>query len=198
MDALGLLPELMPTPVCKGGHLGSGLPTVTDPVAQQVVKHFLGPKIDYLFHTDSYGYRRSKNAQSIHNATQRCFKAAWAIDMDIKEFYDNIDHELMMKAVRFYTQERWILLYLERWLKAGIMKERLFQERDKGTPLCGVASPILTNIFLHIAFDKWMQKTQPYVQFECYCDDIIVHCKSEQQTRFIKVRINERMKECKM
>ncbi|WP_069661364.1 group II intron reverse transcriptase/maturase [Arcticibacter eurypsychrophilus] len=186
-------------PKKSGGTRSLGIPTVADRVAQQVVKYFLEPKIDHLFHPDSYGYRRDKNAhQAIHTATQRCFKAAWVIDMDIKGFYDNIDHELMMKAVRFYTQERWIILYVERWLKAGIMKEGLLQERDKGTPQGGVVSPLLANIFLHIAFDKWMQKTQPHVQFERYCDDIIVHCKSEQQTMFIKTRINERMKECKM
>lgn len=171
-----------PTPVKEveiprksGGSRKLGVPTVSDRIAQQVVKDFLEPKIDHLFHEDSYGYRKGKNAhQAVKTATDRCFKTPWVIDMDIRGFFDNIDHELMMKGVRHYAHDKWVLIYVERWLKAGVMKDRKLFERGKGTPHGGVISPLLANIFLHIAFDKWMEINQTHVKFERYCDDILV------------------------
>lgn len=195
-----------PTPVKEvkipkksGGFRSLGVPTVEDRIAQQVVKSYLEPKIDHQFHPDSYGYRSGKNAhQAIDTARERCFKAPWVIDMDIKGFFDNIDHELMIKAVEHYTQERWIILYVKRWLTVGVMSDGILQERDRGTPQGGVISPLLANIYLHIAFDKWMGKFYPHVQFERYCDDIILHCKSQNHAWFIKERIKDRLKECRL
>lgn len=186
-------------PKKSGGYRSLGIPSVSDRIAQQVVKDYLEPKVDHLFHKDSYGYRRGRNAhQAVETASERCFKSPWVIDMDIKGFFDNIDHGLMMKGVGHYTQEKWVLMYVERWLKAGIMKDGRLFDRDKGTPQGGVASPLLANIYLHIAFDKWMEIHQPHVEFERYCDDIIAHCKSEQQARFIHHRIQERLETCKL
>lgn len=186
-------------PKKSGGSRNLGIPSVSDRIAQQVVKDFLEPKIDHLFHQDSYGYRKGRNAhQAVKAATDRCFKTPWVIDMDIRGFFDNIDHELMMKGVRHYTQEKWVLMYVERWLKAGIMKDRKLFEREKGTPQGGVASPLLANIFLHIAFDKWMEINQPHVKFERYCDDIIVHCKSRHHAHWMLECIQERLKSCKL
>ncbi len=186
-------------PKKSGGFRSLGIPTVEDRVAQQVVKSYLEPKIDESFHPSSFGYRKGRNAhQALAQAHKWCKHLAWVIDLDIKGFFDNIDHELMMKAVRYYTQEKWILLYVERWLKAGVMKDTGAESRDKGTPQGGVISPLLSNIFLHFTFDKWMEKNFPYIKFERYCDDIIVHCASIKQAEFLKQKISQRLTECKL
>jgi RNA-directed DNA polymerase len=186
-------------PKKSGGFRSLGIPTVEDRVAQQVVKSYLEPKIDESFHPSSFGYRKGRNAhQALAQAHKWCKHLAWVIDLDIKGFFDNIDHELMMKAVKYYTQEKWVLLYVERWLKAGVMKDTGGESRDKGTPQGGVISPLLSNIFLHFTFDKWMEKNFPYIKFERYCDDIIVHCASIKQAEFLKQRISQRLTECKL
>jgi len=149
-------------PKKSGGSRVLAVPTVTDRIAQQVVKHYLEPKVDHLFHKDSYGYRVGKNAhQAIESAKQRCFRTPWVIDMDIKGFYDSIDHELMMKAVRRYTQERWVLLYVERWLKAGIMTEGGLQGRERGTPQGGVAA-LRTHLCTRSDFSAAGKHISPY------------------------------------
>lgn len=186
-------------PKKSGGTRGLGIPTVEDRIAQQVVKSHLEPKVDGSFHPSSFGYRRGKSAHDALGQAQRwCKHLAWVIDIDIKGFFDNIDHELMMKAVGCYTQEKWVLMYIERWLKTGVMKENGIESREKGTPQGGVISPLLSNIFLHFAFDKWMEKNFPLIKFERYCDDIIIHCASLPQAELIKHKISQRLHECKL
>ena len=186
-------------PKKSGGTRGLGIPTVSDRIAQQVVKSYLEPKVEGSFHENSYGYRPNKSAhQALEESRNRCNTYGWVIDLDIRGFFDNIDHELMMRAVEWYTKEKWVLMYVERWLKAGIMREGLVMSRDKGTPQGGVISPLLANIYLHFTFDMWMKKTHPSMPFERYCDDVIVHCWSESQAKFMKDKIAERMKECKL
>ncbi len=177
-----------------------GICTIEDRIAQQVVKSFLEPKVEISFHNDSYGFRPKRNAhQAIQIAMDRCRRNGWVIDLDIKTFFNTIDHELLLKAVQYYTKERWILLYIERWLKAGIMKEDgSMIETLEGTSQGSVVSPLLANMFLHFVFDKWMEKNYADIPFERYCDDIIIHCKSEKQAMFIKSRIADRMNECKL
>lgn len=187
-------------PKKSGGTRKLGIPTVSDRVCQQVVKTYLEPKVDHTFHRDSYGYRPQKNAHmAIQTAMNRCGNKGWVIDIDIKSFFDSIDHELMMKAVRYYTQEKWVLMYIERWLKADVKKQDGgMEKRNGGTPQGGVVSGLLANIFLHFAFDKWMGVHYPNIQFERYSDDIVVHCISEKQALFIKSRISTRLTECKL
>lgn len=186
-------------PKKSGGYRGLGIPTVEDRIAQQVVKSYLEPKIDATFHSSSFGYRRGRSAHdALAQAHRWCKHLSWVIDMDIKGFFDNIDHDLMMKAVRHYTTEKWVLLYIERWLKAGVLKESGIVSREKGTPQGGVISPLLSNIFLHFAFDKWMEIHYPYIKFERYCDDIIVHCASLNQAEFLKSKISQRLQQCKL
>lgn len=186
-------------PKKSGGYRGLGIPTVEDRIAQQVVKSYLEPKIDSTFHSSSFGYRRGRSAHdALAQAHRWCKHLSWVIDMDIKGFFDNIDHDLMMKAVRHYTTEKWILLYIERWLKAGVLKEAGIVSREKGTPQGGVISPLLSNIFLHFAFDRWLEINYPYIKFERYCDDIIVHCASQQQAEFLKSKISQRLEQCKL
>ncbi len=174
-----------------------GIPTVADRVAQTVVKQYLEPELEQHFHPDSYGYRPGKSAlDAVGMARKRCWRSDWVLDLDIKGFFDNIDHELMMRAVRKHTEEKWVLLYIERWLKAPIeMPDGTLKHPRRGTPQGGVASPLLANLFLHYAFDKWMEREHPDIPFERYADDAVCHCKSEAQAQTLKRELSERMNE---
>ena len=175
-----------------------GIPTVNDRIGQTVCKMYLEPVLEKHFHEDSYGYSPGKSAhQAIGKCRSRCWESDWVIDLDIKGFFDNLDHELVMKAVKHHTEKKWIILYIERWLKAPLMLENgAICERNVGTPQGGVISPLLVNIFLHYCFDKWMQRAFNNLPFERYADDCIIHCKSEKQANYVLNRIAERFKGC--
>jgi RNA-directed DNA polymerase len=192
--------RLVKIPKPGGGERILGIPTVADRVAQMVAKLYLEPEVEPEFHEDSYGYRPGKSAlDAVGQARRRCWRNDWALDLDIKGFFDNIDHSLMMHAVRKHTDCPWILLYIERWLKApAVDADGNEVRRDRGTPQGGVASPLLANIFLHHVFDKWMAEHFPYIPFERYADDIVVHCRSKAQAKFIQHRIEERLRRCKL
>jgi group II intron reverse transcriptase/maturase len=177
-----------------------GIPTILDRIAQEVVKTHLERIVEPKFHESSYGYRPEKNChQAVERASQNVMTHDWAIDLDIKGFFDNIDQELLMKAVMHYCQDKWVLLYVARWLKAGIVqKDGMYVERVSGTPQGGVVSPLLANIFLNEVFDKWMEKNHPEKPFERYADDIVVHCKTEKQALFVLKMIQQRMASCKL
>jgi RNA-directed DNA polymerase len=164
-------------PKADGSKRQLGIPTVDDRIAQQVVKDVLEPRMEAVFHADSYGYRPNKGAHdAIGKCRERCWEKPYVIDLDIKGFFDNINHELMMQVVRHYVSERWILLYVERWLKAPVkgLKGQT-EQREKGTPQGGVISPLLSNMFLHVVFDGWISRELPQVRWERYADDIIIH-----------------------
>ncbi len=177
-----------------------GIPTVSDRIAQMVVKKRLEPLVEPHFHNDSYGYRPGKSAiDAIAQARRRCWRDDWVLDMDIKGFFDALDHKLVMKAVSRFTNCKWTLLYIERWLKADvILTNGDVLRRTQGTPQGGVISPLLANIFLHLVFDKWMQNEFPCMHFERYADDIVVHCRSYKQLEFIERRIKARFTQCKL
>jgi RNA-directed DNA polymerase len=177
-----------------------GIPTVADRVGQMVAKIYLEPEVEKCFHPDSYGYRGGKSAtEAVGVARQRCFRHAWVVDLDIKGFFDNLDHELIMRAVRKHTECKWLLLYIERWLKApNLSVEGTLVRRSKGTPQGSVISPLLANLFLHYAFDEWMRRNYPGIPFERYADDIIVHCKSEKQASRIRSKVEKRLSQCKL
>jgi RNA-directed DNA polymerase len=174
-----------------------GIPTVADRIAQTVVKQYLEPELEKHFHPDSYGYRPGKSAlDAVGMARQRCWQSDWVLDLDIKGFFDNLDHELMMRAVRTHTEESWVLLYIERWLNAPIaLQDGTQQVPEKGTPQGGVASPLLANLFLHYAFDKWMEREYPGIPFERYADDAVCHCESQAQAVALKHALEARMNE---
>ena len=174
-----------------------GIPTVADRVAQMVIKQQLEPKLEKVFHQDSYGYRPNKSAiDALKQARTRCWRNDWVLDLDIKGFFDNINHELMMKAVEKHTQDKWVLLYIKRWLEAPVaMPDGTLVTSQKGTPQGGVISPLLANLFLHYAFDKWMERNFPNISFERYADDSVCHCKSEAQAKMLKNALEQRMKE---
>jgi len=181
-----------------GGLRELGVPTVSDRIAQMVAKMYFEPNVDPYFHPDSYGYRPGKSSiGAVGVARKRCWRYSWVVDLDIKGFFDNIDHDLLMRAVRKHTDCKWQLLYIERWLKAPMqVTDGTLVSRDKGTPQGGVISPLLANLFLHYAFDEWMRRNHNNIPFERYADDILVHCKSEQQAKWIKTAIEKRLNQC--
>ena len=182
----------------NGGTRPLGIPTVADRVAQTVVKMVLEPLVDPHFHQDSYGYRPGKSAlDAVGMARKRCWDADWVIDLDIKGFFDSIPHDLVERAVAHHTDNPWVRLYIARWLRAPMQRpDGARDERTKGTPQGGVISPLLANLFLHYAFDLWMQRTFPGVLFERYADDAIVHCRSERQARTVLEAIRGRLGQC--
>jgi RNA-directed DNA polymerase len=181
-----------------GGQRRLGVPTVSDRIAQMVAKIYFEPEVEPYFHPDSYGYRPDKSAlDAVGVARQRCWQYDWVLDLDIKGFFDNISHKLLMRAVRKHTQFKWLLLYIERWLKAPMqLADGTLISRDKGSPQGSVISPLLSNLFLHYAFDEWMRRNHKNIPFERYADDILVHCKSESQAKWIKATIENRFAEC--
>lgn len=187
-------------PKKDGGARQLGIPTVSDRIAQAVVRVYLEPVLEPQFHPDSYGYRPGKSAHdALATTRKRCWRYDWVIDLDIRGFFDNLDHELVLRAVRKFTDCRWILLYIERWLKApGQLEDGTLVERDKGTPQGGVISPLLANIFLHLAFDTWMGREHLDVPFERYADDVVAHCKTEEQAKRVLTSIEKRLLKCKL
>lgn len=175
-----------------------GIPTVADRIAQTVVKNRLEPELEKCFDPDSYGYRPGKSAvEAVGVARQRCWRYDWVLDLDISAFFDTINHELLLKALRHHTGCRWILLYVERWLTAPVqLPGGILQEREKGTPQGGVISPLLANLFLHYAFDRWMRTHYPLVLFERYADDAICHLRTEVQAIQLREALQKRFAQC--
>ena len=177
-----------------GGTRPLGIPTVSDRIAQMVVKRHLEPILEPVFHRDSYGYRPGKSAHdALVKARRRCWAHDWVLDLDIKSFFDEIDWDLLMRAVRRHTDCPWVLLYLERWLRAPVsMPDGALVDRERGTPQGAVVSPVLANLFLHYAFDLWMQREYPSIPFERYADDAICHCASEAQALELRQALEQR------
>ena len=174
-----------------------GIPTVRDRVAQEVVRARLEKKLEACFHADSYGFRPGRSAiDAIGVCRKRCFSYGWVIDVDIERFFDTIDHEKMMDAVRFHCKskdEKWMVMYIERWLKAGVVQDGKMHKTEMGTPQGGVISPLLANLYLHYAFDLWMDRTYPGNPFERYADDVVIHCRSAEDAKMIRDALEERM-----
>ena len=181
-------------PKASGGTRPLGIPTVADRIAQEVVRRRLEPLVEPLFHADSYGYRSGRSAiDAIRTARQRCWRYDWVLDLDIKGFFDSIDWMLLLRAVRKHADCPWVLLYIERWLKApAMLEDGTLVPRERGTPQGGVISPLLANLFLHYAFDLWLGRAFPGVPFERYADDIICHCRSEREALTLLQAIDRR------
>ncbi|MEQ1577129.1 MAG: group II intron reverse transcriptase/maturase [Hyphomicrobium sp.] len=192
-------------PKADGGTRPLGIPTVADRVAQEVARRYLEPILEPVFHADSYGYRPGKSAiDAVRTARQRCWRYDWVLDLDVKAFFDTIDWELMLKAVRHHTDCPWVLLYVDRWLKApvliqdGQMEDGSVVPRMAGTPQGGVISPLLANLFLHYVFDMWMGREFPHIPFERYADDAICHCRSAEEAQVLWSALQARFVVCKL
>ncbi len=191
-------PPVRAVEIPKAGGRGVrtlGVPTVSDRIAQTVVKLYLEREVEPIFHPDSYGYRPGRSAlDAVATCRARCFKKYWVIDLDIRAFFDSLDHELVLRAVSKHTHLRWVLLYIERWLKAPLQREDgTLVNRDRGSPQGSAISPLLANLFLHYAFDTWLTKEHSYVSFERYADDVVVHCASKAQAQHVLKAITGRM-----
>src|SRR5580765_6066476 len=187
-------------PKANGGTRPLGIPTAADRVAQEVARRFLEPILEPAFHVDSYGYRPGKSAiDAVRTARERCWRCDWVLDLDIKGFFDSIDWGLMLAAVHRHTDCAWVLLYIERWLKAPVqMEDGSVVPRTAGTPQGGVISPLLANLLLHYAFDKWMARTYPHIPFERYADDAICHCRSAEEAQALWKALADRLAVCKL
>lgn len=195
-------PPVKAVEIPKAGGKGVrvlGVPTVADRIARTVVRLYLEPNVEPVFHPDSYGYRPRKSAlDAVAACRQRCWRADWVVDMDIRAFFDTVPWDLVLKAVARHTSpdQRWILLYVERWLKAPLqLADGTVVARERGTPQGSAISPLLANLFMHYAFDAWMARVFPAVRFERYCDDAVVHCASEKQARYARDAIAGRLAE---
>ena len=178
-----------------GGTRVLGVPTVADRIAQTVVARRLEDKVEPIFHPDSYGYRPNRAAlDAVGACRRRCWKSDWVVDLDIRGFFDNVPWELIVKAVEHHTEDRWVVLYVTRWLQAPLaLPDGTVQQRDRGTPQGSAVSPVLANLFLHYAFDAWMAREFPTVEFERYVDDAVVHCTSQRQARMLRDAIANRL-----
>jgi RNA-directed DNA polymerase len=189
----------VPIPKKSGGQRILGVPTVSDRIAQMVVKQLIEPDLDVIFLPDSYGYRPGKSALDAVGVTRkRCWQYDWVLEFDIKGLFDNISHELLLKAVQKHVTCKWALLYIERWLTAPMEQDGSTVERTRGTPQGGVISPVLANLFLHYAFDCWMTRTHPDLPWCRYADDGLVHCRTEQEAEAIKAELQVRLAECRL
>jgi RNA-directed DNA polymerase len=192
-------PPVRAVEIPKPGQAGAvrvlGVPTVADRIAQTVVAMTLEPDVERVFHSDSYGYRPGRSAlDAVSTCKQRCWKQPWVLDLDIRAFFDTVPHEPILKAVAHHTDLPWVLLYVRRWLTAPIQySDGSLGARDRGTPQGSAISPLLSNLFMHYAFDAWMQREFPRISFERYCDDVIVHCHSPKQATFLQDRIADRL-----
>ncbi len=172
-----------------------GVPNTADRVAQTAAAMLLEERLEPIFHPDSYGYRPGRSAHdALAVARKRCWSQDWVLDLDIRAFFDSVPHDLLLKAVAHHTEERWVLLYIRRWLSAPVqMPDGTLVAREKGTPQGSPISPLLANLFMHYAFDRWMAREHPGCPFERYADDIVAHCDSEEQARSLLAAIAERL-----
>jgi len=184
-------------PKKAGGVRTLGVPTVADRIAQTVVRAYLEPEVEPLFHPDSYGYRPGRSAlDAVGACRQRCWRYDWVIDLDLRSFFDTIPHDLLLKAVSKHTNLPWVLLYVKRWLEAPLQREDgTIIARDRGTPQGSAISPLLANLFLHYAFDRFMAREFPGCPFERYADDAVVHCASEAEAHQVLDALARRMAE---
>jgi len=193
-------PPVKAVPIRKksGGTRILGVPTVSDRIAQTVVKLVLEPMLEPVFDEDSYGYRPGRSAHDAIAVTRkRCWYYDWVVEFDIRGLFDNIRHDLLLKALRHHCDCRWVLLYVERWLKAPLrQQDGSLVTRDRGTPQGAVVSPLLANLFLHYTFDAWIRREIPGIPFCRYADDGLLHCKSRFQAEYVMRRISERFRQC--
>jgi RNA-directed DNA polymerase len=180
-----------------GGTRILGVPTIADRIAQTVVALRLEARTESIFHPDSYGYRPRKSAHdALRKCRERCWRKDWVLDLDIRKFFDSLDHGLVVRAVEANTADAWVLLYVRRWLKAPLqLPGGTLQGRDKGTPQGSAVSPVLANLFLHYAFDMFLEREFPTVEFERYADDAVVHCVTERQARQVREALTVRLAE---
>lgn len=192
--------KMVEIPKAGGKTRPLGIPTVAVRIAQMVAVLQLEPLIEPYFHQDSYGYRKGKSAHdALSAAKQRCREHRWVIDLDVSQFFDTIDHGLLIKALQKHTTNPWVLLYVQRWLVVPYeCSDGTQVARNKGVPQGSVIGPLLANLFLHYAFDEWMKRAHPQIPFERYADDIVCHCPTIGNAEAVLSSIKQRLKDCSL
>uniref|UniRef100_UPI0040577A91 group II intron reverse transcriptase/maturase n=1 Tax=Acetatifactor sp. TaxID=1872090 RepID=UPI0040577A91 len=187
-------------PKKAGGTRRLGIPTISDRIAQMVARMYVEPVVEPIFSEDSYGYRPNKSAiDAIESTRKRCWRYDYVIELDVKGLFDNIDHELLMRVVERHFKEKWVCLYIKRWLETPFVTRGGQKiERTSGTPQGGVISPVLANMFLHYVFDMWMIRNFPKAPFERYADEGVIHCRTKEEALWIKEKLTRRFEECKL
>jgi RNA-directed DNA polymerase len=171
----------------KGGVRGLGIPNVVDRVAQTVLRMALEPKVEPVFHRDSYGYRPGRSQRhALEVCRRRCWSHDWVVDLDVRAFFDTVPWEELLAAVAYHTDQRWVRMYVERCLKAPLKRaDGTLEERTMGLHQGGPVSPLLANIFLHWGLDAWLAREFPSVVFERFADDVVLHCVSLEEARAV-------------
>jgi group II intron reverse transcriptase/maturase len=186
----------------KDGKLRKlGIPTIRDRIAQEVVRAYMEQRIDHRFHEHSYGYRPLKSShEAVEQVSKNCLTKDWVVDLDIKNFFGELDHELLRKGLAAMIEDRWVMMYVDRWLGAKIERAdgTQYSNEGKGTPQGGVISPLLANLYLHFALDSWLECTFPSIEFVRYADDVVIHCSSEQEAKTVLAAIEERLAAVKL
>jgi group II intron reverse transcriptase/maturase len=179
----------------KQGTRRLGIPNVVDRVAQTAAAMALEESVEQVFHDDSYGYRPERSPlEAVAVCRKRSWRRDWVLDVDIRSFFDSVPWDLMLRALARHTDQKWVLLYVERWLKAPmLMADGRLATRVKGTPQGSPISPVLANIFLHYGFDLWMIREFPADPFERYADDVVIHCGSERRARTLRTALASRL-----
>jgi RNA-directed DNA polymerase len=187
-------------PKKDGSKRKLGIPTMRDRIAQEVVKDYMEKRIDDRFHEHSYGYRPMKSShEAIKQVRENVLEKDWVVDIDISKFFDEIDHELMLKAVEAMMEEKWVKMYIKRWLEMKVQTaEGTEDSQGKGTPQGGVISPLLANLYLHYSLDQWLTKHYPTVSFVRYADDMVLHCKTEKESQEVLRALKGRLTQVKL
>ena len=188
-------------PKKNGSTRTLGIPTVRDRIAQEVVRDYMEKRIDIKFHEHSYGYRPMKSShEALKQVRKNVSEKDWVIDMDISKFFDEIDHDLMLQAVEAMLEEKWVKMYVKRWLEMKVQKaDGTVEERHgKGTPQGGVISPLLANLYLHYSLDQWLERHYPTVSFVRYADDIVLHCVTEKEAQELLIALKDRLTQVKL
>lgn len=187
-------------PKSGGGERPLGIPTITDRIAQEVLRRLLEPHLEPHFHANSYAYRKGKSA---HDALAQCRTNtdyySWVVDLDIKGYFDSIPHEKLMQAIEhYYPLPKWFKEYLWRILKSPVqISDGSVIESHKGVPQGGVISPLLANLYLHVVYDQWIGKhVRAKFAFERYADDIVIHTVSEEAAKYVLKIVRARFEQC--
>ena len=189
--------KMVPIPKPGGGTRVLGVPTVADRVAQGVVAFLGGESAERVFDDDSFGFRPGRGCLgAVERTRQRCLRFDWVVDLDISKFFDSVDHDLLMRVVEWNGWPRWALICVERWIKAPMLSpDGVLVPRDCGTPQGGVISPVLANLFLDVAVDRWIRREFPGVEFERYADDMVCHCGTEAEALLFRDALAQRLAE---